>query len=263
MRQYSEEEQRIIKSIIKHSDGFHLGYDLINDLFSNDGIALVILDEGRASLLSLPIETEKVKSAKLHLFSILSLMEHLEREQMIYCIDKEPVLSLYMSSQNTSLAIAKGKYSCDGAIIEDCQGQCIMKDAEGRSVMKGNYIDDSLCHRIRHFFIGDIYATSRLHELVNNQFKSLEILQYEKDLDYARKSLWVSWGAFAISILSVVFSIPLSNKFGTSTMIESQYQGIIDKLSKIDSILNATNSKLDTAIVMPAYSICLNKKVLE
>ncbi len=261
MRVYSNEEQYFIISLLKNHEAMHVGSELVADLFSNDSIALAILDDSRVCLFSSSLESEKAKTAKLRLFSLIALMESLEYEQMIYCIDNEPTLSLYMTSRDTSLAFGHNKYTFAGGIIERTPDKCILKNTVGNTLMEGRYLSLPLERTIIHFITGDVYATSRLQELVENQFKSVEILQYEKELNYTRKSLRISWAAFGISLLSLVFNVPISNKWGRSTISRTQYEGIIKGISAIGKSENTTNCVADTVLKIPGDTLLGTVKV--
>lgn len=257
MRVYSNEEKHFIKSLLKNHEGMHVGSELVADLFSNDSIALAIFEDGSACLFSALLESDKVKTAKLRFFSLIALMESLENEQMIYCVDNVPTLALYMSSHDTSLAIGHNKYTFAGGTIEPVSDKCIMKDTRGNTVMEGRLLSSSLIRKINRFISGELYATSRLRELVENKFKSVEILQYEKQLDYSRKSLRVSWAAFGISLLSTVLNVPISNIWGKSTIIETQYEGIIKSISTIGKSEDTKNCVVDTVVKKSVDTICV------
>lgn len=262
MRIYSSEEQHFIKSILMNRDGMRVGRELVANLFDNDSIALAILDDSRVCMLSASLESVKAKTAKLRLFSIIALMESLENEQMICCIDSDPEMSLYMSSEDTSLAIAHDKYTFAEGTIEQSHGNYILRDLKGNIVMNGRVLSLPLERKINHFIVGDVYATSRLKELVENEFKSVEILQYEEELGYTRKSLYVSWAAFIISLLSTILNVPISNMWGKSTIMETQYQGIMQSISSINKSENTKKCVVGSVEKKPVDTLCVqhNKK---
>lgn len=257
MRVYSNEEKHFIKSLLKNHEGMHVGSELVADLFSNDSIALALFEDGSACLFSASLELDKVKTAKRRFFSLIALMESLENEQMIYCIDNAPTLALYMSSRDTSLAIGHNKYTFAGGTIEPVSDKCIMKDTRGNAVMEGRLLSSSLIRKIDRFISGEVYATSRLQELVENKFKSIEILQYETELRYSRNSLYVSWAAFIMSLLSTVLNVFISNMWGKSTIIETQYDGIIQSISSLGKSEDTKNCGVDSVVKKPVDTLCV------
>lgn len=248
MKIISEAEREFLRNVLNHSEGFLAGESLVGDLFDSDGIALFFLEDGRCCLFSGPDENEKTYAARQRLFNLMALMNDLERENMICCLDREKRNALYMSSQDTSVAVNVKGYSLDGYVIEEDQGTFTIKTTLGKPVMQGNMLQQSLADTLRHYIDGRAYATSRLQEFVNNDFKSVETLRYEKEISYARKSLRVSWAAFVVAILSVIVTVPISNEWGESTIKAEQFEKLEKRIDGIKNEIELSNSKLDSVI---------------
>lgn len=246
MRLYSEKEQSFINQILCHPDGICVAETLTGSLWGSDGIVLFLLEDKRICLFTVREESEKSRSAKLQLFSLLALMESLEHANMIYGIDLSPTLSLFMDSEDISLAIDRNRYTFAKGSIEESHEGYILKDVNGKALMTGEILAQSLGLKMQHFLTGKFYPTSRLQELVNNGFKSLEIMHYEKERKDSRKSLIISWLAFAVAVLSFCLEIPISNRWGKSTITSSQYEEIIKSITSIHNELHIMTGKQDS-----------------
>lgn len=248
MKVVSEAEREFLRNVLNHSEGFLVGESLVGDLFDSDRIALFFLEDGRCCLFSGPEDNENTDTARQRMFNLMALMNDLERENMIYCLDREKKNTLYMSSQDTSVAVNGKGYSLDGYVIEEDQDTFTIKTTLGKPVMQGNMLQQSLADTLRHYIEGRAYATSRLQEFVNNDFKSVETLRYEKEISYARKSLRVSWAAFVVAILSVIVTVPISNKWGESTIKGDQFEKLEKRIDGIKNEIEISNSKIDSVI---------------
>lgn len=247
MKVISEAEREFLRNVLNHSEGFLAGESLVGDLFDSDGIALFFLVDGRCCLCSGSDDNEKTDAARQRLFNLMALMNDLERENMICCLDQEKRNTLYMSSQDTSVAVDGARYSSNGYVIEESQNSFTIKTVLKGNVMNGNVLQQSLADTLRHYIDGRVYATSRLQEFVDNDFKSMETLRYEKEIGYAKKSLRVSWAAFVVAFLSVIVTVPISNKWGVSTIKAEQFEKLEKKMDGIKNEIK--RSKLESVIV--------------
>lgn len=249
MKEISEAERNFLQNILKHTEGFSVGESLIGDIFCSDGLSLFLLDDGRCCFLSASEGCDKVNVSKMRLFNILALMKDLEQENMIYCLDGEKRLTLYMSSSDTSVAVNGDKYSLDGYTIEERNGTFTMKTTMGNFAMCGKAVSQSLADSLCHYIDGIVYPTSLLQEFFDNDFKDIGTLRYEKEIGYARKSFYVSWAAFVVAILSVIFSVPISNEWGESTINTLQYKELKKSIDNVSNEFQKINIKLDSVAV--------------
>lgn len=262
MRTFSEEEQHFVKRILSCGNSFHAGKSLVNNIFCTEGIALLFLDDGSSCILAATSNSAQVKSAKQKLFTILALLQELEQANMIVCLDTSCKRSLYMSSKDTSLAIDRKQYTFDGGTITEDGEIFTMKTTSGSLWMSGRILAQPLANSLHHYMTSEIYATSLLQDLADNSFKSMEVLQYEKELSYARKSLIVSWAAFFVACLSIVIEVPISNEWGISTMDSVQFENLHKSIENIGVQIHETNNKLDSTVVL-RHGECTDSACME
>lgn len=243
MRRYSEQDKKIIRLILKDNHQEVFGSQLAGTLFGTNGISLMLGDNDSCLLEAIDGDGEDIKKRKAQFISVLSLLRHLEQEGYIYCLypaDKDDLLF----SQSEDVHIAKDgssyRYTFNGGSIEMDNDEYLMKDNSGAIVMKGTALSEALSTDCRRFLGAIIYTTYQLKELVKNEYRQEEIVQYEKQLYYARKSLCVSWRAFAVSVIALILTVPISNIFGYSTMKTEQFEvvnSIRTELSRISTTI--------------------------
>lgn len=227
MRRYSDSDKKIILLILDNNHQKVFGSQLAGTFFGTNGISLMLGDNDSCLLEAIDGDGEDIKKRKAQFISVLSLLRHLEQEGYIYCLypaDKDDLLF----SQSEDVHIAKDgssyRYTFNGGSIEMDNDEYLMKDNSGAIVMKGTALSEALSTDCRRFLGAIIYPTYQLKELVKNEYKQEEIVQYEKQLGYARKSLYVSWSAFLVSVIAVFINVPISNLFGYSTINSRQFE---------------------------------------
>lgn len=233
MRRYSDSDKKIILLILDNNHQKVFGSQLRETLFGTSSISLVLGDNYSCLLEAIDGDGEEIKKRKVQFISVLSLLRHLEQEGYIYCLSpayKDDLL-FYESEK---LEIAKdgisSRYTFKEGSIEVDNDEFLMKDNIGVIVMKGTALAEDLAIECRRFLGAIIYPTYQLKELVKNKYKQEEIVQYEKQLGYARKSLYVSWSAFLVSVIAVFINVPISNLFGYSTINSRQFE-VVNRVS--------------------------------
>lgn len=239
MRRYSDSDKKIILLILDNNHQKVFGSQLRETLFGTSSISLILGDNYSCLLEAIDGDGEEIKKRKVQFISVLSLLRHLEQEGYIYCLSpayKDDLLFY----ESEDLQIAKdgisSRYTFKEGSIEMDNDEYLMKDNSGAIVMKGTALSEALSTDCRRFLGAIIYTTYQLKELVKNEYRQEEIVQYEKQLYYARKSLCVSWRAFAVSVIALILTVPISNIFGYSTMKTEQFEvvnSIRTELSRI------------------------------
>ena len=260
MKYYSNEDQEFIRFLILDDSQEKLGSRLVGQLFGVGRIALLLRkDDTSVLFVASNGNCMQIKEDKARLTSLLALLDYLEQQGYLYCLDytgSEELL--FCASHDPQIAVneTKTQYNYQGGYIKDINGKCDMYSPSNILVMNGLAISSPLAQKLRHFLAGEIYPAAQLSDLVENDFKSEEILQYEYQMKYARRSLRVSWGAFIVSILGMCLNVPISNSYGYSTINFRQFT-IIDSIrtdvSQINSIIsrmNLANMAKDTTSIV-------------
>lgn len=254
MRYYSKEDQTLLKLLINKDLSEKLGSFLVGKLLGVDRIALFLQKDANSFLFE-PCNGDgvKFKADKTRLTSILSLLDYLEQQGYLYCLDDiDNVNLLFCSSKDPSIAIdsTNSRYTFQEGYIEAKDGQYNMYNKSRLLIMKGHSVSPLLAQKLRHYFAGEIYPAEQLRVLVESDFKPIETLQYEQQMRYARRSLHISWGAFIVSLLTMCVNVPISNSCGRSTINSNQFS-IIDSIrmdvSKIRSVgIDLIHNRKDT-----------------
>ena len=143
-----------------------------------------------------------------------------------------------LNNHNVAVVEDNHRYSFEkGTVV--CQSEkCVVKDDSCSDIMEGDVCSDLLTRKLWHFFVGDVYDTQALASFVGNGFKLPEVLQYEEELKYTKKSLCLTRITLLTSLFLPFLSIPLSNRFGKSTLTEQQYYPVIQCLEKVDTTVS-------------------------
>lgn len=262
MRTISKTGKDIIRLIVKQPEGKLdvLGASLTGRIFGLDKIGVFIRKEQGSSLL-FPVNpacAENVRRSKRELVSLLSLLTYLEDEGLIFVIDGNMSDTFFFCDADDPVVGNDGStqyYNYEKGRIEIENGLYKAKDKFGTTLMSGTDSSPVLSSCMNHFLTGEIYATESLRELVANDFKSQDELQYEKELKYTRRGLYISLVALGISMFSNIISIPLSNKFGTSTINSNQFMAIDTTLVKINKGIDTIKSQCSFLLHKSAVKI--------
>lgn len=130
------------------------------------------------------------------------------------------------------------RYSFEKGTVECQSGKCVVKDDSHSDIMEGDVCSELLTQKLWHFFVGDVYETQALVSFVGNGFKLPEVLQYEEELKHTKKSLCLTRITLLTSWLIPILCIPLSNRFGKSTLTEHQFYPVIQCLEKVDTTVS-------------------------
>ena len=140
-----------------------------------------------------------------------------------------------MNDHNVAVVEENRSYNFEKGTIECQSGKCVVKDDSCLDIMEGDVCSDLLTQKLWHFFVGDVYDTQALVSFVGTSFKLPEVLQYEEELKHTKKSLCLTRITLLTSLLIPILCIPLSNRFGKSTLTEQQYYPVIQCLEKVDT----------------------------
>lgn len=247
MRTISKTGKDIIQLILAQPEGEIdiLGAALTGSVFGLDKIGVFLRKEQDSSIL-VPVNSacaENVRRSKREFVSLLSFLKYLEDEGLIFVIDRSTRDSLFFCDADDPIVGDDGStqyYTYDKGRIEVEDGIYMAKDRYGSILMLGVSCSPTLSSCMNHFLTGEIYSTESLRVFAEKKIKNLEELQYEKEIKYTKKGLYVSLVALGISLLSPIISIPLSNKYSISTINNDQFRTIDTTLNDINKGIHYT-----------------------
>lgn len=227
MAKFSRKEKLLLKEISKK--------DCILDIFT---LAAKFYDIRNFSLLLTKQDSNKVivlakenldeglrREEYIRIVSLLSFLDRLEKEGLVYIINDER--DALFCSQGKTLPVVKTDigYEISNCRIELIGEKIEFRDQLGRKVLTGDNLPNSLSCVIKHLLGNTIFPTEELLYLIRNNFEQTE----DKALKYAKYSLWVAIFAIVLSI----FAVPISNKWGVTTLDSKQYNAIIMSIKGI------------------------------
>lgn len=225
MARFSDKEKLLLMEINK-SDCISDIYSLASKIYGIENLSLLLLKLDSNNVIVLTKETldEKLRREELiKIVSVLSFINKLEKEGLVYIINDERK-ALFCSQNQTQLALkVEGGYEVSNYRIELNDEEIDVRDKLGRKVLTGHRVSESLSRAIKYFLGNSIYPTESLLDLVHNNFKLTE----DKSLKYAICSFWVAIFAIILSI----FAVPISNKWGVTTLNSQQYDSLIKSIN--------------------------------
>ncbi|MFC2700827.1 hypothetical protein, partial [Segatella oris] len=111
-------------------------------------------------------------------------------------------------------------------------------------------VEEPILSKITYYFNSLIYPSDSLRVLVDNNFVSLEILSYQREVKEAKISRNLAWFACIMSLLSPFGMTFFNNRFSKTEIQQEQYETIIMKmdynLQKMDSLLKKSNFTIES-----------------
>ena len=169
----------------------------------------------------------------------------------MYCLSKEQNQIIYAPS-DTSVGIGT-----DGTILTMTGGQikikentAVLRNNQGDIILNGELVKEPILSKITYYFNSLIYPSDSLRVLFKNNFVSLEILSYQREVKEAKISRNIAWSTCIISLLSSFGMTFFNNKFSKTEIKQEQYETIIMKmdynLQKMDSLLKKSNFTIES-----------------
>lgn len=225
MARFSDKEKLLLKEISK-MDCISDIYSLASKIYGIENLSLLLLKQDIDNVIVLTKETldEELRREELiKIVSVLSFIDRLEKEGLVYIINDERN-ALFCSQSQTQLALkVEGGYAVLNYRIKLNEEEIEVRDELGRKVLIGYRVSESLSRAIKHFMGNSIYPTESLMELVHNNFKLTE----DKALIYTKYSFWTAIFAMLLSMCAV----PISNKWGVTTLDSRQYDSLIKSIN--------------------------------
>lgn len=224
MARFSDKEKLLLKEINKR-DCISDIYSLASKIYGIENLSLLLLKLDSNNVIVLTKETldEELRREELiKIVSVLSFIDKLEKGGLVYIINDERN-ALFCSQNQTQLALkVEGGYEVLNYRIELNDEEIDVRDKLGRKVLTGHRVSESLSRAIKYFLGNSIYPTEALLDLVHNNFKLTE----DKALIYTKYSFWTAIFAMLLSMCAV----PISNKWGVTTLDPRQYDSLIKNI---------------------------------
>lgn len=224
MARFSDKEKLLLKEISK-MDCISDIYSLASKIYGIENLSLLLLKQDIDNVIVFTKETldEELRREELiKIVSVLSFIDKLEKEGLVYIINDERN-AWFCSQSQTQLALkVEGGYVVLNYRIKLNEEEIEVRNELGRKVLIGYRVSESLSRAIKHFMGNSIYPTESLMELVHNNFKLTE----DKALIYTKYSFWTAIFAMLLSMCAV----PISNKWGVTTLDSRQYDSLIKNI---------------------------------
>lgn len=254
MRKINDTDKQIISDMLQQDVlNMPIVISYIKNYFKKNDTAIFILSSvGKAYILYRNQDYYK-KAIKL-IVDIVSLLEYLDKEGYIYCIQADINQSYFIYdpseisvgiNDNDSYTISNGILKINGEIAE-------FYDSTHTLVLSGTCCQKELTDKIMHYFKCIIYPTESLKDLVRNKFETLEIISYKREIKEAKISRNFAWAALIISLLSPFGMTFFNNKFAKTEITDYQYMEVLQKMENISEKLNyIINSQAKDTIFPP------------
>lgn len=248
MRKLDEEDKQIIRDIsnIKGSS-IRTVSSLIAYLFKADKFALLVYDK----IYILTAEGVESTPILVLMAKIMSLIDYLQNDGYLYIIPNEEYCFLQDGS-NPEITI-----NTNGDII--CCGGCFVKEPCGMKIVIDNKpfvsieIPEQFEKTLKKVVSSYVYPTTKLTELVKNDFTIGDELRYKTELKYTRIGLGISLVALFISIAAPFYMTEYNNRHSITTVdsvqinrIEQAIWNHHNKMCNSQELLKEQNTIKDT-----------------
>lgn len=232
MRRLDEEDKQIIKNISKIKDDSIITVgNLIACLFKTDESALLVCDK----IYILTAKCADSTAILVLMAKIVSLIDSLQNEGYLYLIPNKENLFIQNGADPSVSIDTYGNISC-------CKGNFVKKDCDiSLEVEKELFISIAVPEKfeesLKRIICNYVYPTTKLLELVNNDFAFGEELRYKTELKNTRRGLWISLIALFSSIVSPFWMTCYNNKYAVTTIDSSQINKIVYAIQNLDNFI--------------------------
>lgn len=230
MRKLDEVDKQIIRDIcnIKESD-IRTVSSIIAYLFKVDEYALLVYDK----IFALKAEGVDSTSIIVLMAKIMSLIDYLQNNGYLYLIPNKEFCFIQDGADSSLTIDTYGNVNCSrGKFVKnDCDISLEVGAVSYESIAIPEKFEETLKEVICNF----VYPTTKLQELVNNDFAFGEELQYKTELKYTKRGLYISLFALFISIASPFWMTCYNNRYAVTTIDSSQISKIVYAIKKLDN----------------------------
>lgn len=245
MRTFTEKEKLLIKQLHQHTSE---GIDTINWIKSlfNDKMSALLLMSGSHQVYVFGESDLREKIIKT-IVSIVSLIEDLKQEGIIYILPQEDSYVLLHDSNSILLGVEnQDSLSFEGGKISINEEDCKWYDTSGVLKSTGYLLPLMLSNKIKETILSTIYLTPKFDNLIKSDFESIEIKSYQQAISDAKKSRNVAWVALLLSLLVQPLMTLFNNRFSLTELKSDQYNGIVNTIGNQNNQVRIINYNIES-----------------
>jgi hypothetical protein len=253
MRKINDTDKQIISNILQQDVlNMPIVISYIKNYFKKNNTAIFILSSAGKAYILYKNQGYYKKAIKL-IVDIISLLEFLDKEGYIYCIpaDINQPYFIYESSEiyvgindDDSYTISNGKLEIKGETAD-------FYDSTHTLILGGICCPKELADKILYYFKCIIYPTESLKDLVRNNFETLEVISYKREIKEAKISRNFAWAALIISLLLPFGMTFFNNRFAKTEITDYQYIEVLRKMENISEKLNYISNSQPKDTISP------------
>lgn len=260
MRKLDKEDKQIIRNIsnIKENDIKTVG-SLIAHLFKADKSALLVYDK----IYILTTESTDSTAILVLMAKIMSLIDYLQNDGYLYLIPNEE--HYFLQDGFDSKITINTNYDIECCRGHFVKGPCGMRIEIDNKSFVSIEIPEQIEKTFKMVVCSYVYPTTKLVELVKNDFAFGDELRYKTELKYTRIGLVISIVALLISIAAPFYMTKYNNKHSITTVdsiqihrIEQAIWNHHNKVCKTQKLIREQKKLRDTAkVVDKPDSLCI------
>lgn len=163
MRTFSELDKDVAKRLLSNHGEKH-GFEVLSDCFSMKSLAVFLMGKDSSYMLyAKDCDNNTLLKSKQRLMSVLSILDYMEQEGMIYVIDSlsSDLFFLHeLNDHNVAVVKENHRYSFEKGTVECQSGKCVVKDTSYSDIMKVMFVQIYL-HRNYGISLLEMYMIHR------------------------------------------------------------------------------------------------------
>lgn len=223
---------KLVKADIKKI--LPLGEFVVDLMFPTGKRALLIDFDSRQAWLLAPEGTESQEI--LQLTELLSTFKTLETQGLIYVVEDQTTLTgLHFKYADSDICDKKEAMpyidlSKDKTLkgYKENELWCIKKN--DKLVLTSIQVPECMFGHLIRVIYSKIYPTVSLKQYQKHGYVTESEYYNQKALRYSRNSMII---ACVIAVATLILSVPISNQWGKSTIVESQFDSLLNSMSEI------------------------------
>ncbi len=218
------------------------GQSVANILFARGERALLHID-GHYSIL-LESGTDATKELRM-LTELLSYLRYMEQAHIVYVQSGENHdnnFVFYSDCDDMKKLSAKHGYDLGaGVVLNETLGNYQISDNDSATVLNQMINIDFISEEVEKYLCGRLLPTAALQLFIEHGFLSENDYNNRQALKISRRSIIV---ALLIACLSPIVTLWMTNKWGISTIEETQYSTLIEEIRGKQNVVTTDSLKI-------------------